>query len=109
MIFLCFHGFFITFFQAHFFTNKLTFSEWTNLVSPKILAIPGKNHQIYILNFDLRPCFCRHLRIFRKKKLAEEIQNLDPWPPKYSEALFVLEHHKKVYTGWGEADRSYKI
>ena len=36
--------------------------------SPKILAIPGKNHQIYILNFDLRPLNCRHLRLFKKKK-----------------------------------------
>jgi len=56
------------FFQAHFFTNMLTFSEWTNLVAPKILAIPGKSHQIYILNFDLRPFFCRNLRLFRRKK-----------------------------------------
>ena len=29
---------------------------------------------------------------FQKKKLAEEIQNLDPWPPKYTTATGGLQY-----------------
>ena len=68
------------------------------MVSPKISAISGLIHQKYILIYHLKPFFCRHLRLFKKKKLAEENQNLDPWPPKYKHVTVVDQLQRAVNT-----------